>query len=39
MGFLEVQAGLMSPQVEAALVGGSLLSVLLLPALDMALRR
>jgi hypothetical protein len=39
VGFLEVQAGLMSPQVEAALVGGSLLSVLLLPALDMALRR
>jgi Kef-type K+ transport system membrane component KefB len=36
---LEVQAGLMSPQVEAALVGGSLLSVLLLPSLALALRR
>jgi len=35
---LEVQAGLMSPQVEAALVGGSLLSVLLLPALALAFR-
>ena len=39
VGYLEVQAGLMSPQVEAALVGGSLLSVLLLPALALALRR
>ena len=36
---LEVQAGLMSPQVEAALVGGSLLSVLLLPSLALAFRR
>jgi Kef-type K+ transport system membrane component KefB len=36
---MEVQAGLMSPQVEAALVGGSLLSVLLMPALALALRR
>jgi Kef-type K+ transport system membrane component KefB len=39
VGYLEVQAGLMEPQVEAALVGGSLLSVLLLPALALALRR
>ena len=39
VGYLEVQAGLMSPQVEAALVGGSLLSVLLLPAAALALRR
>jgi Kef-type K+ transport system membrane component KefB len=39
VGYLEVQAGLMSPQVEAALVGGSLLSVLLLPALALALKR
>ena len=39
VGYLEVQAGLMSPQVEAALVGGSLLSVLLLPALALGLRR
>lgn len=39
VGYLEVQAGLMSPQVEAALVGGSLLSVLLLPVLAGALRR
>jgi len=39
VGYLEVQAGLMSPQVEAALVGGSLLSVLLLPALALTLRR
>jgi Kef-type K+ transport system membrane component KefB len=39
VGYLEVQAGLMSPQVEAALVGGSLLSVLLLPSLALAFRR
>jgi len=39
VGYLEVQAGLMAPQVEAALVGGSLLSVLLLPALALTLRR
>jgi Kef-type K+ transport system membrane component KefB len=39
VGYLEVQAGLMSPQVEAALVGGSLLSVLVLPALALALKR
>jgi len=39
VGYLEVQAGLMSPLVEAALVGGSLLSVLLLPALALAFRR
>jgi len=39
VGYLEVQAGLMTPQVEAALVGGSLLSVLLLPALAMALKK
>ncbi|MFO7628639.1 MAG: cation:proton antiporter, partial [Prochlorococcaceae cyanobacterium] len=39
VGYLEVQAGLMSPQVEAAMVGGSLLSVLLLPALALTLRR
>jgi Kef-type K+ transport system membrane component KefB len=39
VGYLEVRAGLMSPQVEAALVGGSLLSVLLLPALALTLRR
>lgn len=39
VGSLEVQAGLMTPQVEAALVGGSLLSVLLLPALAMALKK
>ena len=36
VGYLEVQAGLMAPQVKAALVGGSLLSVLLLPALALA---
>jgi hypothetical protein len=29
----------MSPPVEAALVGGSLLSVLLLPALALAIKR
>ncbi|MEI6032516.1 MAG: cation:proton antiporter [Synechococcaceae cyanobacterium ELA739] len=39
VGYLEVQAGLMSPQVEAALVGGSLLSVLLLPVFAVALKR
>jgi hypothetical protein len=39
VAYLEVQAGLMSPQVGAALVGGSLLSVLLLPALAMAVKR
>jgi hypothetical protein len=39
VGYLEVQAGLMTPQVEAALVGGSLLSVLLLPALAMSLKK
>ncbi|MCT0216011.1 cation:proton antiporter [Synechococcus sp. CS-1330] len=39
VAYLEVQAGLMSPQVGAALVGGSLLSVLLLPALAMAMKR
>lgn len=39
VGYLEVQAGLMSPQVEAALVGGSLLSVLVLPALALGLKR
>jgi hypothetical protein len=39
VAYLEVQAGFMSPQVEAALVGGSLLSVLLLPALALGLRR
>ena len=39
VGYLEVQAGLMSPEVAAALVGGSLLSVLLLPALALGLRR
>ena len=39
VGYLEVQAGLMTTQVEAALVGGSLLSVLLLPALAMALKK
>ena len=39
VAYLEVQAGLMSPQVGAALVGGSLLSVLLLPSLAMAVRR
>jgi hypothetical protein len=39
VGYLEVQAGLMSPQVEATLVGGSLLSVLLLPSLALAFRR
>ena len=38
VGYLEVQAGLMSPQVEAALVGGSLLSVLLLPAIALQLK-
>jgi len=38
VGYLEVQAGLMSPQVEAALVGGSLLSVLLLPAIALGLK-
>ncbi len=38
VGFLEVQAGLMAPQVESALVGGSLLSVLIFPALALALR-
>ncbi len=36
VGFLEVQAGLMTPQVESALVGGSLLSVLLFPALALS---
>jgi Kef-type K+ transport system membrane component KefB len=39
VAYLEVQAGLMSPPVAAALVGGSLLSVLLLPALAMAVKR
>ena len=39
VAYLEVQAGLMSPQVGAALVGGSLLSVLPLPSLAMAVRR
>jgi Kef-type K+ transport system membrane component KefB len=39
VGYLEVQAGLMQPEVAAALVGGSLLSVLLLPALALGLRR
>jgi len=39
VAYLEVQAGLMSPEVGAALVGGSLLSVLLLPALAMAVKR
>ena len=38
VGYLEVQAGLMSPQGEAALVGGSLLSVLLLPAIALQLK-
>jgi Kef-type K+ transport system membrane component KefB len=39
VGYLEVQAGLMSPEVEAALLGGSLLSVLVLPALALAIKR
>ncbi len=39
VGYLEVQAVLMSPQVEAALVGGCLLSVLLLPVLAVVLKR
>jgi Kef-type K+ transport system membrane component KefB len=39
VAYLEVEAGLMSPQVEAALVGGSMLSVLLLPALALAMKR
>ncbi len=39
VGYLEVQAGLMSPEVEAALLGGSLLSVLVLPALALVIKR
>jgi len=39
VSYLEVQAGLMSPEVAAALVGGSLLSVLVLPSLALALKR
>jgi len=39
VAYLEVHAGLMSPQVGAALVGGILLSVLLVPSLAMAVRR
>ena len=38
VSYLEVQAGLMSPEVAAALVGGSLLSVLVLPSLALALK-
>ena len=38
VGYLEVQAGLMSPEVEAALLGGSLLSVLVLPAVALAIK-
>jgi Kef-type K+ transport system membrane component KefB len=39
VGYLEVQAGLMSPEVGAALMGGSLLSVLVLPAVALAIKR
>jgi Kef-type K+ transport system membrane component KefB len=39
VAYLEVQAGLMSPEVGAALLGGSLLSVLVLPALALAIKR
>ncbi len=39
VSYLEVQAGLMSPEVAAALVGGSLLSVLVLPAVALAIKR
>jgi Kef-type K+ transport system membrane component KefB len=39
VGYLEVQAGLMSPAVGAALLGGSLLSVLVLPAVALAIKR
>ena len=39
VSYLEVQAGLMSPEVAAALVGGSLLSVLILPAVALAIKR
>jgi Kef-type K+ transport system membrane component KefB len=39
VAYLEVQAGLMSPEVGAALLGGSLLSVLVLPAVALAIKR
>ena len=37
--YLEIQPGLMAPEVEAALPGGSLPSVLVFPALALAIKR
>ena len=39
VGYMDVQAGLMSPEVGAALLAGSLLSVLVLPAVALAIKR